>query len=70
MSPEMYEAYVNFIEKILYESTSISDYLLVLDSLNIQYRGNRCKGGCHHKTDELCKAGYNVYMDFCSRHRI
>ena len=62
-----YESYVEFIEDVLYNLTSISDYMTVLESLDIPYKGNRIKSACHNDLDTLSQAGYNVYFDDVNR---
>jgi len=63
METTEYELYIQFIEDVLYNLTTTSDYMTVLDSLDIPHKGNRVKGGCHDDLDKLPQAGYHVKFD-------
>lgn len=67
MTEQEFESYVNFIEDVLYNLTSISDYISILESLDIPYKHGRFKGGCHNDIDELSSAGYHVQFDEAER---
>ena len=64
-----YQRYCNFINKVLYELTTIEDYELVLSSLDIHKVGNgngtiiSFKSGCHNVDTTKAKPNLKLYIE-------
>lgn len=58
MTEQEYEAFKEFINKVLYEQMTEDDYYIVMRRLGVNHRGNRFQSCCHHSNPN--DGGYNL----------
>ena len=58
MTKQEYEAFKEFINKVLYEQMTEDDYYIVMRRLGVNHRGNRFQSCCHHRNPN--DGGYNL----------
>ena len=58
MTEQEYEAFKEFINKVLYEQMTEDDYYIVMRRLGVKHRGNRFQSCCHHSNPN--DGGYNL----------
>ena len=58
MTEQEYEAFKEFINKVLYEQMTEDDYYIVMRRLGVNHRGNRFQSCCHHSNPN--EGGYNL----------
>ena len=58
MTEQEYEAFKEFINKVLYEQMTEDDYYIVMRRLGVNHRGNRFQSCCHHRNPN--DGGYNL----------
>ena len=65
MTEQEYEAFKEFINKVLYEQMTEDDYYIVMRRLGVNHRGNRFQSCCHHSNPN--EGGYNLAFNPISK---
>ena len=65
MTEQEYEAFKEFINKVLYEQMTEDDYYVVMRRLGVNHKGNRFQSCCHHSNPN--DGGYNLAFNSNSK---